>query len=432
MAMTNSVFASIRDWRRSPERRQYRSYQGIAALLLALASGLSHAGNAQQYSLIDLGTLGGTFSTGNGINAGGEVTGAANLAGDLQYHAFLYSNGSMRDLGTLGGTDSTGLGVNAGAEVTGEAFTGLGFHAFLYSNGSMRDLGTFGGTDSGGFGINAGGEVTGEALLAGNGQVHAFLYSNGSMRDLGTLGGLDSSGFGVNDGGEVTGGASLTANVSHAFLYSNGSMQDLGTLGGANSVGFGINAGGQVIGHADTAAGAPHAFLYSNGKMLDLNALDTASPLAKYVTLSDGKAINDKSWIVANGTDSRTGQQHAYLLKPSGPEDLLEELRERVVGVGPGRRLEHLVDEALVDFEAGDIATTCAVLERFRHEVHELADDEAEDIAATNALPEGFKHEVHVHSRKKIDPTLAKALIADAETIGALIGCATEDEHHEQ
>jgi probable HAF family extracellular repeat protein len=360
----------------------------VAALVLALGSGLSHAGNAQQYSLIDLGTLGGSYSAGEAINAGGEVTGWADLAGNAQYHAFVYRNGSMRDLGTLGGAYSQGQGINAGGQVTGHAYTGTP-------------------------------------------QIHAFLYSNGLMQDLGTLGGSEGFGLGINDSGQVTGMAG-NPGTEHAFLYSNGSMRDLGTLGGLSSAGIGINTRGEVIGFSDTAGGVQHAFLYSNGKMLDLNALDTSSPLAQYVTLTDARAINDKSWIVANGTDTRTGQHHAYLLKPSGPEELLEELRERVVGVGPGRSLENLVDEALADFEAGDIAATCAVLERFRHEVHELADDEAEDIAATNAVPEGFRHEVQVHSRKKIDPTLAKALIADAETIEALIGCAHEEEHHER
>jgi probable HAF family extracellular repeat protein len=346
--MTNSEYAPTRDWRRSLERGRSRGCQGMAALVLALGCGVSHVSNAQQYSLSDLGNLGGTYSAGTGINAGGEVTGLSYLAGDLQYRAFLYSNGSMRDLGTLGGTYSQGQGINAGGEVTGEAFT---------------------------------------------------------------------------------------ANLNlHAFLYSNGSMRDLGTLGGSTSVGYGINAGGEVVGVSDTAGGGgvQHAFLYSHGKMLDLNALDTASPLARYVTLNDARAINDKSWIVANGTDSRTALHHAYLLKPSGPEELLEQLKERVVGVGPGRRLENRVDEALADFEAGDIAATCAVLERFRHEVHELADYEAEDIAATGVVRDGSRHEEHEHSGKKIDPTLAKALIADAETIEALIGCAQQEEHHER
>jgi probable HAF family extracellular repeat protein len=54
---------------------------------------------AQQYTVTDLGTLGGNFSAGYGINAPGQVTGYS--ATSNAYHAFLYSNGSMQDLGTL-------------------------------------------------------------------------------------------------------------------------------------------------------------------------------------------------------------------------------------------------------------------------------------------------------------------------------------------
>jgi hypothetical protein len=49
--------------------------------------------------------------------------------------------------------------------------------------------------------------------------------------------------------------------------------------------------------------------------MQDLNTfIDPASPLALYVTLTEGRAINDSGSILVNGVDSRTGQTHAYLL----------------------------------------------------------------------------------------------------------------------
>src|SRR6266446_6321794 len=66
-----------------------------------------------------LGTLGGTFSEGFGINASGQMVGSSYLPGDTDYHAFLYSGGSMRDLGTLDGTYSVGLRINASGQVTG-------------------------------------------------------------------------------------------------------------------------------------------------------------------------------------------------------------------------------------------------------------------------------------------------------------------------
>jgi probable HAF family extracellular repeat protein len=70
--------------------------------------------------MTDLGTLGGDYSSGNAINARGQVTGTADLAGNV-HHAFLYSGGQMTDLGTLGGDYSSGNAINARGQVTGTA-----------------------------------------------------------------------------------------------------------------------------------------------------------------------------------------------------------------------------------------------------------------------------------------------------------------------
>src|SRR5258708_5486664 len=66
---------------------------------------------AQLYSVTDLGTLGGTYSSANAINSGGIVVGGANLTGDTAGHAFSYSGGVMTDLGTLGGNQSSAAGI---------------------------------------------------------------------------------------------------------------------------------------------------------------------------------------------------------------------------------------------------------------------------------------------------------------------------------
>ncbi len=61
------------------------------------------------YTVTDLGTLGGTFSAGTGINASGQVTGYSFTTGDAAVHAFLWTpttpngaSGTLHDLGTLG------------------------------------------------------------------------------------------------------------------------------------------------------------------------------------------------------------------------------------------------------------------------------------------------------------------------------------------
>lgn len=272
----------------------------------------------------DLGTFGGSISSGNAINASGQVAGFASL-NDLPYpldasHAFLYSNGVLTDLGTLrGGTNSTAFGINASGQVTGSSDLANTYeHAFLYSNGVMSDLGTIGGRFSTGTGINASGQVAGYAEVPPSAMIgttdHAFVYSSGTMRDLGTLGGDYSDAYAINDSGQVTGEAAVTGNqATHAFLYTDGVMQDLSTLGGTNSYGFGVNASGQVVGGADLAGDVQHAFLYSDGTMYDLNLIVTG---LGGTLLTNATAINDSGQIVANGCSQSLICQ-AFLLDPS-------------------------------------------------------------------------------------------------------------------
>lgn len=275
---------------------------------------------ANGVGLTDIGTLGGLNSTGYGINDAGQVTGAAtNPPGPGHaVHGFVYATGVMTDLGTLGGRDSAGYAINASGRIAGSADTAGGaLHAFVANGTTLQDLGTLpGGSTSEAFDINAAGQLTGYSNTASSAR-RAFITDGSILRDIGTLGGTFSEGMGINSSGQVIGDAGILGDViRHAFISGpdGGALHDLGTLaGGVYSAGNGVNASGQVVGYGDVAGGAEHGFLYSAGSMLDLNALIDPA-FAPYVTMTSGLAINDAGWIVANGHDSRTGQDHAYLL----------------------------------------------------------------------------------------------------------------------
>ena len=285
----------------------------LLSMLAPVSSSVLAAPAVAHWTVTDLGTLGGAYSYGYGINNAGQVTGNASTGSNS--HAFLYSNGAMTDLGTLGGVISYGYGINNTGQVTGYSYTAgnLTDHAFLYSNGTMIDLGTLGGSWSKGYGINNAGQVTGWAPTAGNVQ-HAFLYSNGSMTDLGTLGGFTSYGYGINDFGHVTGKAQAANTADRAFLYSNGVMTDLGTLGGGYSEGYAINNAGQVTGRANTAGNASHAFLYSNGSMTDLGTLGGG--------YSEGYAINNAGQVTGWANTVGNAAQHAFLYSQGTMQDV--------------------------------------------------------------------------------------------------------------
>lgn len=273
------------------------------AAIAAAASSQADTG----YSLVDLGTLGGGFSNGFGLNASGSVVGMSVVAGG-DYHGFLCVGSLRQDLGVLGvGPESYGFGINDSGQIAGWSDTsGYGTnHAIRYSGGVMTDLGTLGGPTSTGYAINASGDVAGQSEV--NNHFHAFLYTGGSMLDLGTLAGNYSSAYAINDAGVVVGETDVSQGqlfVTHAFKWSNGVMTDLGGLnGGSYSSAEGINSLGQIVGVAQTPDHVNHAFLYSNGVMTDLG-------VGPFGTSCTAKAINNLGQVVgsySNGTDTNLG-----------------------------------------------------------------------------------------------------------------------------
>jgi probable HAF family extracellular repeat protein len=303
--------------------------------------------NSASGTLHDLGSLGGSFAWGIGINATGQVAGISATTEDVAEHATLWNpatpngtSGTLHDLGTLGGTYSQGTGINDSGQVTGYSDTtdDATYHAFTWkpttpgsASGTMHDLGTLGGSGSFGWDINASGQVAGYSDTTDDVATHAFLWKpampngvSGTMHDLGSLGGTESEGSGINDSGQVT-GSSLTNGDEdyHAFLWTpttpggtSGTMQDLGTLGGPDSYGYNVSAGGQVVGASRVPPHVSdylHAFLYRSGSgMVDLNTL--IDPLSGWELL-DASEINEAGQITGQGLIA--GEYHAFLLTPT-------------------------------------------------------------------------------------------------------------------
>jgi probable HAF family extracellular repeat protein len=135
------------------------------------------------------------------------------------------ANYNITDLGTLGGTYSQGFGINASGQVAGVSFTAAGYsHGFLY-DGTMHDLGTLGGNESNAQGINSIGQVTGWASTNGDVINHAILYDMvHGMVDLNLLipplsGWELTNGIAINDAGQITGFGTLNG-ATHAFLLT--------------------------------------------------------------------------------------------------------------------------------------------------------------------------------------------------------------------
>jgi probable HAF family extracellular repeat protein len=175
--------------------------------------------NGIMYSLGALPTVDyALFSRALAINAAGRVVGVSSFgdfgAPEFPEHGFVFSDAlnMMIDLGTLGGLYSSAMSINDGGWIAGRASTTLDPgnvghtipHAFLYINGVMFDLGALGGPFeiSEAHDVNNLGQVVGWAGAGGGEGAHGFLFQGGSMLDLNALIG-DSAGWTITDAAAI-------------------------------------------------------------------------------------------------------------------------------------------------------------------------------------------------------------------------------------
>ncbi len=308
-----------------------------------------------EYTLFDLGTLGGPTSAALGLNDYGQVVGWARDASG-KTNAFLWQNGNMESLGFLpGGSNSTATAINNKGEITGySTLTNGYFHAFLYVSNTLTDLGTLGGHQSWARGINEQTEIVGSSQLLVNNPYNSdpesFFWRSNQFTHIPPFHNYSScDGNSINEEGGICGSTFLYATDGRWWAYvwfdknENGindsdEMTVLGSLGTMNSVGslsaaFDLNDIGQAVGFSGvTNSWFPHhaaLITSSNGQwkipagspnptnllMKDLGTLDS------FTNNSYARSINNQSWIVGNSSSS-SGTNQAVLWRNETIENL--------------------------------------------------------------------------------------------------------------
>jgi len=327
-----------------------------------------------QYTLYDLGTLGGpnsstsyfALSLASKGAIGGTQTATADpfspnclgndyFPGCYVMHAFLWNRGVRTDLGSLpgngGNNSSFATAINNESLVAGYAENGdvdpdTGYpeaHAVIWEKDKIKDLGTFGGTQSAAMALNDIGQAVGGALnttedplsadfvtgfgllgFTGTTQLRAFVWQNGVMRDLGTLGGPDAFAYAINQSGQIAGQSYTSYTVNETtgiptvdpFLWINGKMIDLGTLGGTIGFSVWLNDWGQVVGASNLAGDEfYHGFLWDRGVLEDL-------PPASGGDYSLAAWINELGDVIGWSTLPGDVLDHASLWSLGKPADL--------------------------------------------------------------------------------------------------------------
>jgi probable HAF family extracellular repeat protein len=296
-----------------------------------------------RYEVTDLGTLGGPYSLGLGINSRGVVAGGAatvsqngnpNVANPQPpLTGFLWKDGHMVNLGTLGDprdnlnseaggpnihNESALISETGSLDPNGEDFCYFGTHrqclAAIWKHGRLSALrNPFGGNNSQAYWINDFGQVTGFAETSeydascatqagpdhplGGKPFQLYRFKavvwnpDGSWRELRPYGDdTVSFAMGINNKGQAVGTSGLCSNVDfppspqafRSILWqADGTPVDLGGLGGASSGASAINDRGDVDGTATTADGLTRAYLWTkeSGQPHNLGSLHPDDPL---------------------------------------------------------------------------------------------------------------------------------------------------------
>jgi probable HAF family extracellular repeat protein len=246
----------------------------LLILLLLLLPQMGHgkannSKNKENYSLINLGTLGGTDSFAYSINDKNQIVGSSRTLPYNESEAFLYEHGSMRSLAPLNTGSLLTVGPmdinNSGQVASGVIVDGIYFPA-IYDTKSddIRVLGSFGGffwdTFTGvAMSINNRGQAAGYSYLDSHNR-HAFFWSTKEgMVDLGSFGGY-SQAYSLNDHGIIAGTSSNTiSGYAAATIWVNGKILDISA--GAESHAAAVNNRNEVVGEYLTENGF-NAFLY--------------------------------------------------------------------------------------------------------------------------------------------------------------------------
>jgi probable HAF family extracellular repeat protein len=338
-----------------------------ASLLLSLVAALplgAQQPRRGEYRVVQLGTLGGSSSSGNSLNNAGWAMGSANQSGNTTEHAVVWAGGFQLDLGTLGGPNSdvswpvkNDFGIVAGwaekeaMNPLGESWSCTAFNptstpdghvctGFVWRFGFMTALPTLGGYNGFAAGVNEQGQIAGwaensvhDSTCSGS-QVLQFkpvVYGPDPNRieELPTYpGDPDGAATAINAQGQVVGISGIcdvavgALTAKHALLWQNGNVVNLGSLGGVGwNTPMAINSRGDIVGFSDltgdTSTGQLvanfHAFIWTkqSGKMVDLGTLAGDN-------VSEALDVNDQDQVVGVSFPSA----HAFIWQNGKMQDL--------------------------------------------------------------------------------------------------------------
>jgi probable HAF family extracellular repeat protein len=264
----------------------------ISAILAVLT--FSIQAQALQYSLVNLGTLGGSLSDPRKLNDHGVVVGQSRTANNQNAPFTWTQNQGMQALPTLDATGNNYAAAinNGGIVVGGGRYNEIYDRAFRWTNGQGPELLPSLSNDSFAADINESGRIS--ANYHTGGMTRGAIIVNGVMISMPHAGFDRTVAHGISDSDVVAGQQYNYSSTSKAVLWRPFiGVTDLGNLGG-HAYALDVNnlnqaTGGSALGPG--TGGPDHAFHWSQETgMLSIHGLDRES--------SWGAAINEAGTIV--------------------------------------------------------------------------------------------------------------------------------------
>jgi probable HAF family extracellular repeat protein len=306
---------------------------------------------------VDLGGLGGNFTSVEDVNNVGQVVGRSrDSSGNMR--PFLWQNGNMVSLPTLGGSDGFATAINNDGKIVGytdniPSRSIVNYRATHWPNPTTAlDLGTVGSDSSSmAWVINNFGQaaaISRPGTGSGYGQ-DAFLWDAGVITPFIE----DDRHFsidGINDLGHVVG-----YKGQDAYVWNGVELQHPGTLGGTFSSAYGINNNGEIVGSSDIVSGDLRAFYYADGKMLLLS--DLVEDMSDWEYLQIAFDINEAGKIVGVGKPRFSYRDtEVFLLTPiADPPVIVETSLNPAILWPPNGKMVEVQVSAVVEGGTGDM-----------------------------------------------------------------------------
>jgi probable HAF family extracellular repeat protein len=309
--------------------------------------------SAQEYTLVDLGTLGGTYSRANGISENGIIAGYATSGSGK--HAVLWTETGIADIGgPQGSIISDAVAVNDSNQVAGyDEGSPQTYQGYSWESGSWTPLGFLPGhSESIARDIDSAGRIVGSSFILGQ-EHRAVMWDAGVLTDLGTLGD-SSNAYGINDVGQVVGYS--VANLPggeqqlRGFLWENGQMTALDPLPeDVATQAFDVNDAGDVVGsstwYTTQFLSASQATLWLDGGEVTIDLGYVPAPPWSCSAeprwhKSIARAVNNRGQIVGEAMCIASGAPKAAFLWQDGVMHNLNDL----IPAGSGLDLRSALD----------------------------------------------------------------------------------------